>query len=117
MPVVTFAATGAGNCVVVDGAPFVYARTRLGECVMSALCPHRGGPLHLASLDDQRQQLICPWHGSRIRLSWALRRAVPAVRRGNVVTAVFPHSADLSEPAEYRPLSRDLGGVHRGDAT
>ncbi|MFB7631950.1 Rieske 2Fe-2S domain-containing protein [Streptomyces sp. NPDC056149] len=110
MPVVTFSTAGRGNCVVVAGVPYVYARTPDGGFVMPAQCPHRGGPLHLGRLAPNGKRLVCPWHGGGSSLT-RLRRQVPAVRSGDRVTAVLtdPDGAAAREPrTEYRPLSADL---------
>lgn len=104
MPVLTFAAEGAGNCVVVGDSPYVFARTAKGSFVLPARCPHRGGPLHLATFDGGGR-LICPWHERATSVTRALRAGIPAVRRGRVVTAVFPGPADLGHTVGYRPMS------------
>lgn len=108
MLVLTFAADGPGNCVIVGGVPYVYARTRFGERVQAAKCPHRGGPLHLADLDDERCQLVCPWHGRRTRFEAGHGRGIASVRRGDRITAVFPNPPDASHELGYRPLAPDL---------
>jgi nitrite reductase/ring-hydroxylating ferredoxin subunit len=107
---VTFAAAGAGNCVQIVESSFVYARTRLGEFVLMAQCPHRGGPLHLAGLDPAGTRLVCPWHGRATSVSRQRKLAVPAVRRGCLVTAVLPGPPGTPYEIQYRPLSADLGG-------
>lgn len=95
--------------MTVAGMPYVYARTAQGAFVMPARCPHRGGPLHLARIGPNGRQLVCPWHERGVSLS-RLRQEVPAVRRGDLVTAVFAGAFDTgAEPqVEYRPLSPDL---------
>jgi len=108
MLVLTFAATGTGNCAEVDGVPYVFARTRLGSFVMPAKCPHRGGPLHLAEFEGGGGRLVCPWHGGCASVARMIKTAVPAVRRGNAVTAVFPCGVDATHVITYRPLSRAL---------
>jgi nitrite reductase/ring-hydroxylating ferredoxin subunit len=54
-------------------------------------CPHRGGPLHLATLADSRKGmlLICPWHQSAVPMRALQRRAVATVQSGTKVRAVF----------------------------
>lgn len=108
MPVVTFAVTGRDNCVSIGSAFYVYARTELGPLVLPARCPHRGGPLNLAEFEPGRSRLICPWHGRATSVTKALRAGIPAVRRGNQVTAVFPDAAGPDYSLEHRPLSRSL---------
>ncbi len=99
---------GPGNCAVVGDRSFVWARTARGSFVLPARCPHRGGPLHLARLSADGGRLLCPWHGSATSLSRLLKTGVPAVRRGEEVTAVLPDAGDTPYSLEHRPLSRDL---------
>jgi hypothetical protein len=117
--VVKFAASGRGNCVQVgdgagDGTPYVYARTLAGSFVLPARCPHRGGPLHLARLDESKRALICPWHGGRVSVCRLPKSGIPAVRNGNRVVAVLPHDAGTEYRVEHRPLSPDTD-VNRPD--
>jgi len=118
MPVVTFSVSGAGNCVVIDDAPFVYATVDRRGFVMLARCPHRGGPLHLSTPTADGAYLVCPWHERRTSVA-RLRAQIPAVRRGDRVAAVIPDAAlpgaapdapasDGSVSLEYRPLSPAL---------
>ncbi|WP_437984365.1 Rieske (2Fe-2S) protein [Sorangium sp. So ce117] len=53
-------------------------------------CPHRGGPLHLGRRAGTNGALTCPWHDASFSPSTLARRAVPAVRRGDEIAAVFP---------------------------
>jgi nitrite reductase (NADH) small subunit len=112
---VIFSVAGKGNCAVIEGVSYVYATVRSRGFVMRAQCPHRGGPLHLASVTSDATRLVCPWHGGKTSVA-RLRGDVPAVRVGDRVTAVF---ADLPEQTEvhleHRPLSPDLAGS--ADAT
>lgn len=109
MLVVTFAVAGPHNCVDVGGTSYVYARTAQGSFVMPAGCPHRGGPLHLADLSPDGRRLVCPWHGGRNSLA-RIRQQIPAVRRGDTVTAVVPHPPDVEAATCHRPMSAALGG-------
>jgi hypothetical protein len=111
MLVLTFAVEGTGNCVDVGGTPYVYARTPRGSFVLPARCAHRGGPLHLATLNDQGTQLICPWHEQATATTRLIRKGIPAVRKGNTVTAVFPVLADTKTTTSHRPISPDLRGI------
>ncbi|MGC5344780.1 Rieske 2Fe-2S domain-containing protein [Streptomyces sp. DT171] len=118
MPVVSFSVAGRENCVVVAGTAYVYATVAGRGFVMSAQCPHRGGPLHLAGVTPDARGLVCPWHDRRTSAA-RLRAAVPAVRTGDRVTAVFEDrrpARGRGAPAplcggvsrEYRPLSPAL---------
>lgn len=108
MHVVKIAALGRGNCAELDRIPYVYARTEFGEFVLPARCSHRGGPLHLARVEADRYRLVCPWHGRATSARRAVRRGLPAVRRGNAVSIVFPGDAAHECTIGYRPLSPDL---------
>jgi hypothetical protein len=111
--VVTFKAGGAGNCATVAGTPYMYARTEMGAFVLPVRCAHRGGPLNLATLEPGRGRLVCPWHGRATSVTRLLRRGSPAVRRGEIVTAVLPEPASSAYELGHRPVSAELGGAHR----
>ena len=53
--------------VDVDGQPLVMVRTPQGVSALGATCSHYGAPLEEGELEDGC--LVCPWHGSRFRLS------------------------------------------------
>jgi hypothetical protein len=110
MLVVNFSAKGDGNCVVVEGRPFVLARTGKGSFLVRASCPHRGGPLHLADLDATGDTLVCPWHENGYPFTRSRESVIPVVRSANRVTAVFPGKSAASYTREYRPMSRCLSG-------
>jgi nitrite reductase (NADH) small subunit len=105
--VVDFNARGGQNCVETAAGAFVYARTGQGSFVLPASCPHRGGPLHLATIDPASNRLVCPWHERGTTVTRWMSRSVPAVRRGNTVTAVLP-TDDPRHQRTHRPLSADL---------
>ncbi|MET0763898.1 MAG: Rieske 2Fe-2S domain-containing protein [Blastococcus sp.] len=108
MLVVTFAVSGGGNCAIVGDAPYVYARTEAGSFVLPARCLHRGGPLNLAGLPGGSTRVVCPWHDRATSVTRLVRKGIPAVRRGDVVTAVFPEGPDTAHHLEHRPMSREL---------
>jgi hypothetical protein len=108
MHVVRIATAGRGNCAELNRVPYVYARTEVGAFVLPARCPHRGGPLHLATLEAQSYRLICPWHGGATSARRLARHGLPAVRRGDRVAIVFPGEPPDDCTVGYRPLSRDL---------
>jgi hypothetical protein len=116
MLVLSFSVEGAGNCVEVGDVPYVYARTARGSFILPARCPHRGGPLHLATLEGPAARAICPWHGRATSTTRLLSKGIPAVRWGNTVTAVFPVPADTAVTRSYRPMSPDLCGRGRSAA-
>jgi nitrite reductase (NADH) small subunit len=108
MFVVKISVVGAGNCAQVAGMPYVYADAGSGSFVLPAKCPHRGGPLHLAQVEPGKSRLICPWHGRAISATRFVQAGLPAVRRGNQVTIVFPHQADTEVVIGHRPMSAAL---------
>jgi nitrite reductase (NADH) small subunit len=108
MPVVTFAVDGRENCVVGETGSFMYARTEHGSFVLPVRCPHRGGPLNLAAFEPGRTRLLCPWHGRATSVTKAINAGIPAVRRGNSVTAVFAGTAPGAYTLEHRPRSKPL---------
>jgi nitrite reductase/ring-hydroxylating ferredoxin subunit len=115
MLVLTFSVAGRNNCVMVAGTPYVYARTRIGSFLLPARCPHRGGPLHLATFEPTGTRLICPWHGRATSVTRAMSTGIPVTRRGNVVTAVFPHPVSTDHRTEHRPVSPELASPSTRD--
>jgi nitrite reductase (NADH) small subunit len=115
MLVLTFSLAGKNNCVTVAGAPYIYARTKAGSFLLPARCPHRGGPLHLATFESTGDRLICPWHGRANPVTRARTAGLPVTRRGNVVTAVFPHPAGTSHDTTHRPVSPELASPSERD--
>jgi nitrite reductase/ring-hydroxylating ferredoxin subunit len=67
----TRAALGATGLVLVRRGDVVYA--------LKETCPHAGGPLAEGHLDGDT--IICPWHGSALRLSDGAVRHGPATSR------------------------------------
>ena len=83
------------NYLVVENEPyFVLHVSDAAFLVTRDRCPHRGGPLHLGAWDSQTRSLTCPWHGACLIEPVLARRAVPAVRRGSTITALFPVPAE-----------------------
>ncbi len=115
MLVLNFAVAGAGNCIEVAGAPFVFARTEHGSFVLPARCPHRGGPLNLAKSGSCACRLVCPWHDRDTTVTRFFKAGVPAARRGNSVTAVFPVPETAPYTMGYLPLSEELHCAARSE--
>jgi hypothetical protein len=115
MLVIRLQASGPRNCAEAAGVAYVYARTAQGGFVLPARCPHRGGPLNLAELTPEGDRLVCPWHSGKSSLA-RLRRQIPAVRTGNVVTAVLPASPDADAELVHRPVSAALAADLAGPA-
>lgn len=108
MPVLTISTAGARNCAEVAGVPYVYVDAAVGSFVLPATCPHRGGPLHLATVEPGRSRLVCPWHGRAVSVGKAATRGLPAVRSGDRVTIVFPGDASTSVSVRHLPMSEAL---------
>ncbi|MEU4550465.1 MULTISPECIES: Rieske 2Fe-2S domain-containing protein [Micromonospora] len=83
----------AQNMVVADAEQY-FAIERAGAVhLISSRCPHRGGPLHLGEVVDDRVR--CPWHGNSFRLDRMCDRGVPTVQRGGRITAYLPSAASV----------------------
>ena len=61
--------------------------------LVNAVCPHRGGPLHLGRLDVSAGVIHCPWHCRRISLRRLEREALPLVLRRDAAVAILPEDA------------------------
>lgn len=85
--------------------------------LVPARCPHRGGPLHFATLEDRAQGkvLVCPWHGTPVPLRALKRRAVAAVQSGDSVRAVIDAPAGAEPIARYIPIRFVTGGACADD--
>jgi Rieske [2Fe-2S] domain len=78
------------NAVIV-GNDHYFTLVRNGTVhVVASTCPHRGGPLHLGTVQGER--LRCPWHGNTMRVDRLCHRSIPVVQRGNRVIAYLPAS-------------------------
>lgn len=105
MAVVTFRASGRDNCVTVGGTPYMFVRTEHGSFVLPVRCPHRGGPLNLATLLPGQTRVVCPWHERITSVTKAIRKGIPAVRREQNVTAVLSAVEGATCEWEHRPVS------------
>ena len=108
MVVVTFKVSGRDNCVTVANIPYMYARTEHGAFVLPVRCPHRGGPLNLATMKSGETRLTCPWHGRRTSVKRAIQQGIPAVRHGETVTTVLSSSENSTVEWNHRPVSAEL---------
>jgi nitrite reductase (NADH) small subunit len=62
--------------------------------VLPSRCPHRGGPLHLGTIDPTGKSLICPWHDNTVSVRWLCTHALPLVKRqGGPWTVIAPDAA------------------------
>jgi hypothetical protein len=89
---------------VVRGAKkyFIFKVSNKKSILTSALCPHRGGPLHLAERSKNDNGIICPWHETNISMKYLLNNSIPTVRRGNILIAIFADSRDQATELLYK---------------
>ena len=86
--------------VELDGRRFVLLTPEPGvSYLVNAVCPHRGGPLHLGQLEGGAAMVRCPWHGRRIALRHLKLEALPLIRWRDRAVAVVPAGAVTSEAA------------------
>lgn len=95
MAVINFDHTAANFVFNGDSAWFL--QVDKGEAYMlPAVCPHRGGPLHLGLLNPSCKAIVCPLHDTPISVGWLRRNGLPLImRRNGCGTVVVP---DGSEP-------------------
>jgi nitrite reductase (NADH) small subunit len=67
-------------------------------------CPHRGGPLHLGSLDCKKGTIVCPWHEATVSIQRLQQHAVPCIRHRDMAVAVFPTVESTPIVAKRRQL-------------
>lgn len=74
--------------------------------LVPARCPHRGGPLHVATVEEggKGAALVCPWHESRIPLRALQARAVATVQSGSAVRAVIDAPAGARINVRHLPV-------------
>ena len=89
---------GQGEIWCGDQRAFLLAPTGETPRIISARCPHRGGPLSLGAYDCRRRELRCPWHGQRHGADRLRLLALPAIRIG-AAWIVAVEGAALSEAA------------------
>ncbi len=67
---------GALTAVDVDARKVLLTRVAGKVCALENTCTHAGGPLNEGTVEDG--EVVCPWHGSRFRLSDGAVRGGPA---------------------------------------
>jgi nitrite reductase (NADH) small subunit len=85
--------------------------------LVPARCPHRGGPLHFAALEQRAQGavLVCPWHDTPIPLRALRRRAAATVQSGTRVRAVIDAPADAPLAVRHIPIRFEPDAACAGD--
>ena len=58
---------GALTAAEVDNRQILLTRVAGKVCALENTCTHAGGPLNEGTVEDGC--VVCPWHGSRFRLS------------------------------------------------
>ncbi len=84
--------------------------------LVPARCPHRGGPLHLATVEHGAHGavLVCPWHGTSLPFRALLRRAVATVRSGDIVHGVIDAPSGEEIVARRIPIHQARDGACAG---
>ncbi|WP_095990389.1 Rieske 2Fe-2S domain-containing protein [Cystobacter fuscus] len=83
---------------------FLLAPSEQETFLVSAVCPHRGGPLHLGRLDTSEGVIQCPWHDRGISLRHLLREALPLVLRRDSAVAILDESEEAQVLLRRRVL-------------
>jgi len=84
--------------------------------LVPARCPHRGGPLHLATVENGANGavLVCPWHGTSLPFRALKRRAVATVRSGDIVHGVIDAPSGEAIVARLIPIHQVRDDVCAG---
>lgn len=95
MKLISFDIRDCNFLIVSEERYFVFQVPGGLQVLVSDLCPHRGGPLHLAQ--KKNNCIICPWHETKVLTSFLVKHAVPAVRNGKRMTVVIdvPDTANV----------------------
>lgn len=48
--------------------------------LLSAECPHRGGPLQFGKISDNGNSIVCPWHENKFKVCNLANRSLCIVR-------------------------------------
>ncbi|MFO0562393.1 MAG: Rieske 2Fe-2S domain-containing protein [Polyangiales bacterium] len=94
------------NALEVGGELYVFLSER-DPALVPARCPHRGGPLHVARVEDGAKgpALVCPWHESKVPVRALRARALATVQVGDQVRAVVEAPADAPVYVRHVPVS------------
>jgi len=84
---------GEHNTVLAGEDRYFVFHSPEGTALVLDRCPHRGGPLSLGAVEPGHRRLVCPWHRTRVSCAALRRRAAPAVRTGQRMTAYVPAAA------------------------
>lgn len=91
--------------IIGDERYFLVENKKGYRFVVPAICPHRGGPLYMGTMDDGGTCIRCPWHNLNTPINSLTRRALPSVRIGKQWTVRIPSQCDKSQchiiPAEH----------------
>lgn len=85
--------------------------------LVPARCPHRGGPLHFATMTQRAQGavLVCPWHGTPVPLRALKRRGAAMVQSGNRVRAVIDAPDGAEAIVRHIPIRFATDAACAGD--
>lgn len=66
------------------------------KLLISNICSHRGGPLHLGSHScTGGRELVCPWHEQKYPEKLLERRALPLICISDKATAIIAEPPDV----------------------
>lgn len=94
------------NALEVGDELYVFLSER-DPALVPARCPHRGGPLHVATVEDTGKgpALVCPWHESKVPVRALRARALATVQVGDQVRAVVEAPVEVPVYARHVPVS------------
>jgi Rieske Fe-S protein len=102
LSVVKLDPTRAGFVVAGKAKFFLTSRDGRVFYLVSATCPHRGGPLHLGQLDACAGAIRCPWHDSAVPFERSIEHALPLVVRPGAAAAIVPATEEAPTVVEDR---------------
>jgi hypothetical protein len=86
--------------IVTIGEQEFFTRAIAGRLhVIPSQCPHRGGPLRLGEVREDR--IVCPWHGTAVPIALCRKRALPVVFR-KYANSIFVADAGPAAPKRLR---------------
>ena len=62
--------TNQYNCVVINYIPYFIYKKEKSFLLISGICPHRGGPIHLGKVivKGKKHFIKCPWHDNKFKV-------------------------------------------------
>lgn len=76
------------NRLSIDGVGYFIFHKKEQPMIIPALCPHRGGPLHLGDAENDGEHITCPWHDTKFKINHLSCKKLPTLKVGNQLTIV-----------------------------